>query len=197
MSLQDMQLELEALDKLKIELDKQKTELINKRAETTKKRSLLVKAIALEKAKHEPSYINELSQLIGSDVTIKVKNSHYTVLTNDRAVAVFNLKELPGCCGVYVSFNCDVSSRYRKLGIGTLLNKMRQQIAWDHGYTLLICTDVDSNLPQQKILKKNNWDKLTSFINRNTDNMVSLHSILLKDTGIKIGMRLPNPNDDD
>jgi hypothetical protein len=194
MSLQDMQLELEALDKLKIELDKEKTVLINKRVETNKKRALLVKAIALEKVKQEPSYISKLSQLVGSPVTISVKNSCYAVLTNNRAVAAFYLRELPGCCGVYVSYNCSVSSKYRKLGIGTLLNKMRQQIAWDHGYTLLICTDVDNNEPQQKILKKNNWTKLTSFINRNTDNPVSLHSIEVKDTGIKIGMCLPNPN---
>jgi len=141
------------------------------------------------------TYMDEIARIVDKPVSIKRKktlagSTFYSIDALKEAiqpcVAHFNLQQLPGCCGICVSFYAYVFDEYRKRGLGNLLNKMRQQIAWDSLYTILLCTDVEKNTPQQKILTKNGWEKLLTFKNRNTDNMVCLHTIELKDTGMKI-----------
>ena len=136
--------------------------------------------------------LQEIENIVGKPVYIRrpspeIYSVHYAEPKNQQEIARFSLKQLPGCCGICVSFHANVSTTIRKKGIGSLLNKIRQQIAWNNGYTILLCTDVEKNEPQQKILNKNGWQKIMTFNNRRTHNKVCLHSITLKDLGIKIG----------
>jgi hypothetical protein len=94
-------------------------------------------------------------------------------------VADFKLSELPGCCGVCVSFFAHVFPDFRGKGIGTMLNRLRIAIAKEAKYGLLICTDVDNNIPQNKILAKNGWELAANFINPKTKHCVNLHYIKL------------------
>lgn len=117
----------------------------------------------------------------------------FVVRLKDRSVgyqgtiAKFRLQQLPGCCGVLVSYHANVKLAWRCKGLGTILNKMRQQIAWNKGYTLLLCTDVMENDPQQKILERNGWVPVTEFKNRRTDNEVGLYLNHLADSGVAVG----------
>ena len=99
--------------------------------------------------------------------------------------AGFTLVCMPGCCGILISTGCFVNPGYQRRGLGTLLNNMRKQMAWEMGYTLLMCTDVVDNTPQQKILS--DWTKITSFDNRRTGNHILMHEYKLHDTGIATG----------
>ena len=75
-------------------------------------------------------------------------------------IATFSLTEMPGCCGVLISFHSEVSSKFRNKGIGTILNQLRIEIAELLGYTVLMCTDKATNINQSKILKKNGWKSI-------------------------------------
>ncbi len=99
----------------------------------------------------------------------------------------FHLVQLPGCCGVVVSFGSSVYPPNQKKGIGNLLMQMREQIAWDCGYTLMLATDVRRDGPQYKLFKKNGWVAVKDFQNRRTNNTVDLQTKALKDSGIAVG----------
>lgn len=96
-------------------------------------------------------------------------------------IAFGQLRQLPGCCGVCVSTQADVSIKYRSLGIGALLNSYRQELAWQLGYTTLLCTDVDKNVAEQRVLEKTGWKRLFGFKNRRTNNDVSMHVVNLRE----------------
>lgn len=95
-------------------------------------------------------------------------------------VSRFNLTQLHGCCGICLSYHAQVSKEFRGKGLGTLLNKMRQQIAVNLGYSVILCTDVADNKPQSKILMNNAWKKLLTFKNRRTEHMVNISAKKLR-----------------
>lgn len=93
------------------------------------------------------------------------------VLYNDKktmVISMFRMVQLPGCCGVCVSFHSTVSAEFRSRGIGTLLNKVRMEMARADGYTIMLCTDRMKNEPQRRILEKNGWKDIYRFTNRRT-----------------------------
>lgn len=90
-------------------------------------------------------------------------------------IAQWTLTPMPGCCGILISTNSYVNYPYRKLGLGTILNKYRIQQATEKGYGLLFCTDKDTNIPQKNILAKNGWELINNFTNPRTGNLVNLH----------------------
>jgi hypothetical protein len=109
----------------------------------------------------------------GLDVRIK---------KGEQAIADFKLIQLPGCCGVLVSYNSYVYFTYRNRGMGKILNEFRQEIATYLGYTVMLCTDKDSNEPQSKILKSQGFKSVHQFTNRRTDNLVNISVLdLVKD----------------
>lgn len=97
--------------------------------------------------------------------------------TPGDVIAMFSLVCMPGCCGVVISTNCQVSLQYRRRGLGTLLNEMRRQMAYELGYSCMLCTDVIDNIPQQRILRA--WNCIANFTNRRTGNHILLHEIQL------------------
>ncbi len=163
------------------------------RAEMESKRKSLLEAIVKEKAALDPSYLNEITKIVGGVVGITSSGGSYVIKKDTQMIAQFNLQQLQGCCAVCVSYHATVSVPFQKKGLGKLLNSLRQQIAFNQKYTVLLCTDRADNVPQQKILRKNKWKKLISFKNRKTNNDVNLHVIVLKDTGLKIGNEITTP----
>jgi hypothetical protein len=93
-------------------------------------------------------------------------------------VAHFKLVEMPGCCGVVISTGAFTSESFRQRGIGTALNKFRMAIAKAIGYSTMMCTAVDDGITE-KILNKNGWTKIGGFVNRRTDNSISMYSVML------------------
>lgn len=103
----------------------------------------------------------------------------FSIRTKTHNIAGFTMLQLPGCCGVAISTRAVVGVPYRKRGLGALLNELRKDIAREAGYTVLMCTDVTRNTPQRKILEKNGWKNVFSFVNRRTGNEVAISVVEL------------------
>lgn len=138
----------------------------------------------------QETMLEQISKMVGRPVSMEqLRDSEFRlkVTENGDYVAAFCLNQLDGCCGVCVSYHAGVSMAYRNRGIGSLLNQMRQQIAWNWGYTVILCTDRCDNECQEKILSRNAWDRMMTFCNRRTGNDVSIYAKNLSDLGFVIG----------
>lgn len=118
----------------------------------------------------------------------KCKNStggnYYLDIVDDKGItqiraAQFTLIQMVNCCGIMVSTVARVDEEYRHRGLGTLLNKLRMDIARDLGYTILLCTDIIKNEYQRKILAKNKWEDIFKFVNKKTNNEIAISVIKL------------------
>jgi hypothetical protein len=112
-----------------------------------------------------------------NSVDINGYGEEVNVMENNQLVTSFRIRQLPGCCGVGVSTGVEVREQYRNKGVSTLMNKFRQEYAKLLSYGVLMCTDVETNIAQQKVLEKNKWKKLHSFRNPKTSNQVAIHLI--------------------
>jgi len=91
-------------------------------------------------------------------------------------IASFQLVEMPGCCGVLVSYHTCVSPKYREKGLASALHNIKLDMGRSMGYTMMMCTDIVGNDPQKKILRKNGWKRLAVFKNNRTTNHVSIYA---------------------
>lgn len=87
-------------------------------------------------------------------------------------ISSFTLTPFPGCCAFCISHNSFISLNYRNKGLQTILNKMRQEIVKYYGYTGIICTDIETNIPQRRVLYKNKWKDIYNVVNKRTNNKV-------------------------
>lgn len=94
-------------------------------------------------------------------------------------IASFELYPMIHCCGICVSTQASVAPQYQGRGLGTLLNSLRIDIARFAGYGLLLCTDIESNTYQRKILARNGWKDIHKFINPRTKNTIFVSVINL------------------
>lgn len=94
-------------------------------------------------------------------------------------IASFVMQQLPGCCGICLSYHAIVGHTYRKKGLGTLLQQMRIQYAKELGFGLFMCTDFATNKGQRNILKKNGLKDVELFVNPRTNNPVHISTIHL------------------
>lgn len=117
-------------------------------------------------------------EIIRNDLS-ESHSSEFTIYHKYRMIGEFSLVAFPGCCGIVISTGATVNYDYRELGIGTMLHKLRKKIAIDWGYSVMVCTDVEANIPQQKILTNNGWSKVLTFKNSRTGNNVCMHTIVL------------------
>lgn len=93
-------------------------------------------------------------------------------LTWKSEIVTFSLKELPGCCGILVSYNTFVAPRFQGKGINSFLQEIKEDIARENGYTMLMATVTSDNLPEIHILDKYGWKSTTNFRNGRTGNRV-------------------------
>lgn len=95
-------------------------------------------------------------------------------------VAEFTLTKFPGCCGILISTGTYVCYSFRNKGVGKLLNKLKQDISRGWGYSVLLCTDIDDNPAQRKVLKDNGWEDIYQFVNNRTGNNVNISVIQVR-----------------
>lgn len=99
------------------------------------------------------------------------------IFNNDKYygwISFFELYQMPHCCGICVSTASNVSPKFQKLGVATLLNQFRQDLALNLGYSIILCTDCDKNLAQKKVLQKNGWQDIFKFTNKRTRNVLNI-----------------------
>lgn len=110
----------------------------------------------------------------------KLSTGRYVMKNAAGSVAAkFSLVPMINCCGIVVSTQAEVTSGFQGKGLGTLLNSFRIDLARHKGYGVLLCTDVESNEPQRRVLKKNGWKDIFKFVNPRTKNVVCISVINL------------------
>ena len=107
-------------------------------------------------------------------VTANWSEGEYQVCYNSSIISTWKLYQLPHCCAYIVSCSVNVREDYRSKRIGTILNQLRQDIGRLLGYSAIICTDIEQNTNQRKLLKTNGWKDVHNIINKRTNNRVYL-----------------------
>ena len=91
---------------------------------------------------------------------------------SDLLIARFCLSQMFSCCMILVSHNSIVWTKYQNKGIGSILFKFKLSAAKKLGYSTVLCTDIENNAPQRKILAKNGFTDIYNNINSRTGNKV-------------------------
>lgn len=94
--------------------------------------------------------------------------------------AAFSFQTMPGCSAVVLSIHSYVQHKYQGKGLGTLLNAFRIELARAYGYSLILCTSELNNVPQRRILYRNNWEDYITFQAKGQDRTLALSGVLLK-----------------
>lgn len=100
------------------------------------------------------------------------KGGNYHVYFKNEYLSQFSLAQFPACCAYVISHTCYVAGKFKSLGIGSLLNEFRQEISRNMGFTSIICTDIETNSHQRKILSKNGFKDIYNAVNKRTKNNV-------------------------
>jgi len=98
----------------------------------------------------------------------------YVLMRRTDEVSSWRMVEFPGCCAFCISTGVYVNTAFRKRGVNRIANELRQWIAREFGYTALICTDVETNIPERKTLQANGWKDVLRVTNRRTQRVVNL-----------------------
>lgn len=134
-------------------------------------------------------YRVQLTNLVG-DFTLKESTSKvdyseklplgkWSLKKGGDKIAYFELYPMINCCGICVSTRAEVAERWKHKGLGTILNSLRIDIARANGYSVLMCTDDQANEYQRKILVRNGWQDVHSFVNARTKHRVAISLINL------------------
>ena len=100
--------------------------------------------------------------------------SRYCVGSDKDTITSWGLYEFPSCCAFCVSTQAYVTPKFRGVGVNTLSNALRQQIAKNYGYSALICTDIESNVAERKTLIANGFSDIYQIKNKRTGNIVNI-----------------------
>jgi len=122
--------------------------------------------------------INDIDLEEVSRDTLKIVRNEpigfFRVMRDLETISEWYMYEFPHCCAFIISCGVTVYPTYRKLGIGSLLNEFRQDIGRLFEYSAILCTDIEQNVPQRKILLKNHWYDVLKVRNKKTENNVFL-----------------------
>lgn len=101
-------------------------------------------------------------------VCCEVYSSHSPIF-----IARFWMEMLPGCCSTIVSYNTYIPlNKDKDKGIGQILQKTKERIVRELGFTEMMCTTILQNEAQNHILAKHGWEKIRTHINKRTGNTV-------------------------
>ena len=135
---------------------------------------LLNVALQDHKKKFKDDVLNEIEGIFISEE--RETQGKFLVRSLEGPIATFSLQELPGCCGVLVSYWSEVVSQWQKKGVGTSLLTIRMATARAMKYGLLLATVDQSNKVECKLLLDQGWNKLREFRNPRTGNIIEVYS---------------------
>lgn len=120
--------------------------------------------------KWDDNFSQECGKDYGVNYAFRLVNQRDPSFT--KTVAFFKMTEMPSCCAFVVSHGSVVGVEGK--GVGTRLNRFRQDLAKAWGYSGIICTDVDTNKGQRRILEKEGWKDIFQRRNARTNNLVNI-----------------------
>lgn len=124
---------------------------------------------------------------ISKEYCKSLESTNYRIEREGNLIQSFEMGEMHGCCGIATSFHAYMDKDLRNRGWGTICDLIRQLIAREDGYSILVCTLLQTNDANIKIKEKNGWIKLLQFNNNRTGNEVimgvfDLNGSLIKTT---------------
>jgi predicted acetyltransferase len=96
------------------------------------------------------------------ELVVKEKNGKMST------VASWRVEHMPHCRHICVFIDAQVEESFRGTGLGTILNKVRLELAKASGYSLALCTVREDNPAQNRIMKKNMW-RIIETLNEYTE----------------------------
>lgn len=130
----------------------------------------------------EPVVVKDAIDLTNTNVIIQAPavrkvitkahiNPKITVVFGDP-VCGFCLKQLPGCCGILLSYGTYVEENYQGRGIAHRLLKFKEEVARYNRFSILMATTNTLNGAENHLLTKFGWFTKESFINSKTGHTV-------------------------
>ena len=125
-----------------------------------------------------------------TDVMVKSWIDHFTLEINKRRpftikfiiydeneYAQFTLVEQVNCCGILVSTDTFVTKGLQGNGYAQEMMKLKEALAKEFGYSLLLATvDINNNPAEVHILEKFGWSRDKEFINQRTKHTLGIFS---------------------
>lgn len=107
------------------------------------------------------------------DIRIRFTLLKPTPRVHDFSLAAFYLALFPGCCMYAVSYHSQVNPYYLRIGIGSLLQEMKEALSAKFlGPRHLLCTVRADNTAEVALLRKFKWKKIYQDTNSRTGNCV-------------------------
>jgi hypothetical protein len=101
--------------------------------------------------------------------------ANYRVLFENEEVSHFTLSPFPEIASICISSNVYVDYKYRKKGIGRILNNLRIEMCRAANVQILMCVVSNLNGPQNNICQGNGW-KLVHH-NKATNLITYIHEL--------------------
>lgn len=121
-----------------------------------------------------------------SNFTLEFKKYPFTIKltfrdTKGDYISTFTLVQQINCCGILVSTKTDVNKTYQGRGIAQEMMYLKESLAKEFGYSLLMATvNMTGNPAEVHILEKFDWKLNTSFTNSRTKNQVGIYTKEIK-----------------
>ena len=88
--------------------------------------------------------------------------------------AAFEIDSLPSQCQVAICHGFFVKPEARGMGKAHIAKKAQAEILKSLAYDYAICTVMDSNWPQKRVLEKAGWACLASFYSARQDEQIEI-----------------------
>ena len=113
-----------------------------------------------------------------SVVRFRIARQQYEALDiGPHEIGSFKLAPMPGCCGVVVSTESILNPRWRG-SIPQIFHRIKEQVAKQFGYSLMIATVQSRNYPEVIGASHNGWKFVHTFRNKRTTNDIG---VMVKD----------------
>lgn len=132
----------------------------------------LINGVWLEaRTEQEISYLVEDSKGLR-----KTTNFSLWRVTNNSEFNIgrFSLSPMPGCCGIVVSHDTELTENNRHSGLSEPFRKLKHKLAKDLGYTVMIATTQTKNIPAFANMLKSGYKILDVFRNKRTSNDIGI-----------------------
>ena len=120
-----------------------------------------------------------LAAIKGIFITEEKEGGKFLVRSLDGPIATFSLQELPGCCGILISYWSEVVPEFRKKGIGAELVQIRMMAARAMKYGSMLATVDKKNSDEVSLLNNAHWNKVSEFRNPRTSNIIEVYIVNL------------------
>lgn len=84
------------------------------------------------------------------------------------------MSPMPGCCGIVVSHNTSLNSGSRHTGMSDAFRSLKEKMAKELGYGVMIATTQMSNIPAVGNFFKSKYKFVDTFTNPRTHNLIGI-----------------------